>query len=72
MVTESSSGFWADRPTFVTGGTGLVGSWLIRRLAERGADLVCLVRDWVPPRELGGTGPVSYTHLRTHGTVPDL
>ena len=56
MVTESSSGFWADRPTFVTGGTGLVGSWLIRRLAERGADLVCLVRDWVPQSELVRTG----------------
>jgi CDP-glucose 4,6-dehydratase len=44
--------FWQDRPTFVTGGTGLVGSWLIRRLVELGADVVCLVRDWVPQSEL--------------------
>ena len=28
--------------------TGLVGSWLMRRLVEAGADVVCLVRDWVP------------------------
>ena len=44
--------FWLDRPTFVTGGTGLVGSWLVRRLLEAGADVVCLVRDWVPQSEL--------------------
>ena len=42
------STFWRDRPTFVTGGTGLVGGWLTRRLVEDGASVVCLVRDWVP------------------------
>ena len=44
--------FWRDRPTLVTGGTGLVGSWLTRCLIEAGADIVCLVRDWVPQSEL--------------------
>jgi CDP-glucose 4,6-dehydratase len=44
--------FWLDRPTFVTGGTGLVGNWLVRRLVEAGAQVVCLVRDWVPQSEL--------------------
>lgn len=48
--------FWQDRPTFVTGGTGLVGSWLIRRLIGAGADVVCLVRDWVPQSELVRAG----------------
>lgn|SRR5215207_573203 len=48
--------FWLDRPTFVTGGTGLVGSWLVRRLVAAGADVVCLVRDWVPQSELVRTG----------------
>lgn len=47
-----NSSFWLDRPTFVTGGTGLVGSWLVQRLVEAGADVVCLVRDWVPQSEL--------------------
>ena len=42
------SSFWTDRPTFVTGATGLVGGWLVRRLVEAGADVTCLVRDWVP------------------------
>jgi CDP-glucose 4,6-dehydratase len=49
VVTGS---FWRDRPTFVTGGTGLVGAWLVRRLVDAGADVVCLVRDWVPQSEL--------------------
>jgi CDP-glucose 4,6-dehydratase len=44
--------FWLDRPTFVTGGTGLVGGWLVRRLLDAGADVTCLVRDWVPQTEL--------------------
>jgi CDP-glucose 4,6-dehydratase len=49
---ELNKSFWLDRPTFVTGGTGLVGSWLIKRLVNAGADVVCLVRDWVPQSEM--------------------
>jgi CDP-glucose 4,6-dehydratase len=44
--------FWRDRPTFITGATGLVGGWLVRRLIDAGADVVCLVRDEVPQSEL--------------------
>ncbi len=40
--------FWQDRPTLVTGATGQLGGWLVNRLLEEGADVVCLVRDWVP------------------------
>jgi CDP-glucose 4,6-dehydratase len=46
------SDFWTDRPVLVTGATGLVGGWLVRRLLDAGADVVCLVRDWVPRSEL--------------------
>jgi CDP-glucose 4,6-dehydratase len=46
------STFWRDRPTLVTGGTGLLGPWLVKRLLEAEADVVCLVRDWVPDCEL--------------------
>jgi CDP-glucose 4,6-dehydratase len=52
MENLVNQAFWLDRPTFVTGGTGLVGNWLVRRLVEAGADVVCLVRDWVPQSEL--------------------
>ena len=49
---ELNRAFWLDRPTFVTGGTGLVGSWLVKRLLDAGADVICLVRDWVPQSEM--------------------
>lgn len=52
MKTE----FWQDRPVFVTGGSGLLGGWLVKRLVEGGADVVCLLRDWVPQSELVQTG----------------
>jgi len=44
--------FWRDRPTLVTGASGLVGGWLVKRLVAEGADVICLVRDWVPQSEL--------------------
>jgi CDP-glucose 4,6-dehydratase len=49
---RNPSAFWLDRPTLVTGATGLVGGWLVRLLIQSGADVVCLVRDWVPQSEL--------------------
>ncbi len=51
-VDTSLNKFWQDRPTFVTGATGLLGGSLVRRLLQAGADVVCLVRDWVPQSEL--------------------
>lgn len=40
--------FWKDRTTFVTGATGLMGGWLVKRLLAEGADVIALVRDKVP------------------------
>jgi CDP-glucose 4,6-dehydratase len=48
--------FWLDRPTFVTGGTGLVGGWLVERLLRERANVTCLVRDWVPQSFVVGKG----------------
>jgi len=62
--------FWQDRPTFVTGGTGLVGSWLIQRLVQAGADVVCLVRDWVPQSELVRAGTIEKVKV-VRGDVRD-
>lgn len=52
MESMVNKAFWIDRPTFVTGGTGLLGSWLVKKLLELKADVVCLIRDWVPQSEL--------------------
>jgi CDP-glucose 4,6-dehydratase len=60
-VTTESRKFWLDRPTLVTGATGLVGGWLVRRLITLGADVTCLVRDWVPQSELVHAGLVEST-----------
>ncbi len=47
-----SRSFWHARPVLVTGATGLLGSSLVRILDAVGADVVCLVRDWVPQSEM--------------------
>jgi CDP-glucose 4,6-dehydratase len=47
---------WQARPTLVTGGTGLLGGWLVRRLLDLGADVVCLVRDQVPQSAIVTSG----------------
>ena len=49
---------WAGRNVLVTGATGLVGSWLVRRLLGEGARVVALVRDWDPQSELIRSGDV--------------
>jgi len=53
---DRSGAFWRDRPVLVTGGTGLVGGWLVARLLAFGADVVCLVRDAIPQSELVRSG----------------
>jgi CDP-glucose 4,6-dehydratase len=50
--------FWRDRSVLVTGGTGLLGSWLVKQLTDAGANVVCLVRDWVPQSELVRSGHI--------------
>jgi CDP-glucose 4,6-dehydratase len=62
--------FWLDRPTFVTGATGLVGGWLVRALLAAGADVVCLVRDWLPGCELVRTGALERVKV-VRGDVRD-
>ncbi len=62
--------FWKSRPTFVTGATGLVGSWLVKRLLAEGTEVVCLVRDWVPQSELVRSGTLDAVRV-VRGDVRD-
>ena len=67
---EINREFWLDRPTFVTGGTGLVGSWLLKRLTEAGANVTCLIRDWVPQSELIRSGIIEKVNV-VRGDIRD-
>lgn len=48
--------FWNDKNVFITGCTGLLGSWLTKSLSERGANVIGLIRDSVPKSNLHWTG----------------
>ena len=63
-------GFWRDRRVLVTGASGLVGSWVVRRLLEAEADVVCLIRDDVPDSELARSG-MNLQIKTVHGQVQD-
>ncbi|MDM5297179.1 GDP-mannose 4,6-dehydratase [Bacillus pumilus] len=46
------SGFWSGKNVFVTGCTGLLGSYLVKELIDQGANVTGLVRDQVPRSNL--------------------
>ena len=65
---------WTSRRVFVTGATGIVGSWLVKRLLDLGASVVALVRDWDPQTELVRSGDIMRTsvvngRLEDYGTL---
>jgi CDP-glucose 4,6-dehydratase len=62
--------FWRDRAVLVTGGTGFLGGWLVRRLLESGAAVTCIVRDWVPNSELIRTDLLAKVNV-VRGDVTD-
>jgi CDP-glucose 4,6-dehydratase len=61
---------WLDRPVLVTGATGLLGGWLVRELVDRGADVVCIVRDWIPHSEFARAGLLDRVRV-VRGSVRD-
>ena len=63
--------FWRDRRVFVTGATGIVGSWLVRELLGEGAHVAVLVRDADPQSELLRSGDVQRCTV-FNGLVEDL
>lgn len=66
----TASCFWQDRRVLVTGASGLLGSWLIRRLVDGGANAVCLLRDWVPQSEFLKSRQSENVNI-VHGDVED-
>jgi CDP-glucose 4,6-dehydratase len=44
--------FWVNKNVFVTGGTGFLGSYLVKELVDKGANVTILVRDQIPKSNL--------------------
>lgn len=66
-----AKGFWSGRPVFVSGATGLMGGWLVKRLLTEGADIVALVRDSVP-RTIFATEGLAARVTTVQGCLEDL
>ena len=52
------SNFWQGKRVFITGCTGLLGSWLTTTLIDLGAEIVGLIRDYVPESQLVRSGTI--------------
>jgi CDP-glucose 4,6-dehydratase len=61
---------WSSRRVFVTGASGIVGSWLVKRLLQEGAYVVALIHDWDPQTELVRSGDIAQVHV-INGALED-
>jgi CDP-glucose 4,6-dehydratase len=69
-MKDDLQAFWLDRPVFVTGCAGFLGSWLSIALVEAGASVVGLIRDQVPFSQLRRSGYLDRVTI-VHGDVTD-
>jgi CDP-glucose 4,6-dehydratase len=58
-VEKMVDNFWKSRPVLVTGGTGLVGGWLIKELLTRKARVSALILDTDTSSELFRSGDIN-------------
>ena len=65
------SEFFKNKRVFVTGATGLVGSWLTRALVDLGAYTVVLIRDSDPQSELMRSGLINRVAV-VNGSLEDF
>jgi CDP-glucose 4,6-dehydratase len=63
--------FWSGRRVFVTGTTGLLGSWLTEALLDRGAEVTTLMRDWVAGSRAVSAGILDRCNV-VRGELEDL
>jgi len=63
--------FWTDRHVFVTGATGMIGSWLVKALLVEGAYVVALIKDADPQSELYRSGDIQRLRV-VNGVLEDF
>lgn len=59
---------WKNKNLFITGATGLVGSWLTKILIDEGVNVVALVRD-VVPRSILWTNSAEFDYIKDNLTL---
>ncbi len=62
---------WTGRRAFVTGATGLVGSWLVEALLKDGADVTILMQDLHPQGHFAKSGALQRSHI-VYGYLEDI
>jgi CDP-glucose 4,6-dehydratase len=70
-VSKGASNYWSGRKVFVTGATGIIGSWLVKELVACAAEVVALVLDSDPQTELYRSGTVNRIHV-VNGRLEDF
>jgi CDP-glucose 4,6-dehydratase len=71
LEVKADSAFWEGRSVLVTGGTGLVGSWLVKKLIAARAQIVLLVKDTNPQSEISRSGDIHKVAV-TYGVLEDF
>jgi len=65
-----SDTYWRHKNVFITGCTGILGSWLTMHLVEKGVNAIGLIRDLVPMSNLNWSG--FHTRINVvRGTLSD-
>ncbi len=55
--------YWQHKNVFITGATGLLGSWLVKYLVDAGARVTVLIRDMVPDSYLLTSGYINRVNV---------
>jgi CDP-glucose 4,6-dehydratase len=62
--------FWKDKNVFITGATGILGSWLVKSLLAANANVTILKRDHVPNSEMELSGAINKVNI-VRGSLED-
>ena len=70
-VSDAGNSFWTGRKVLITGATGIVGSWVVKELVDRAAEVIALVLDVNPQSELYRSGVVNQVSV-VNGCLEDF
>ena len=59
---------WKNKNVFITGATGLLGSWLTKFIVDEGANVIALNRD-IMPKSILWSSSEEFTYIKDELTV---